>query len=125
MCCGQKRAELRTNPTQEVTRSVPRSIASNNQTPVVRAHALMPPATRNYAQTVPASNQLQTAHQQTVAPMPALQTWVSVRYTESSPVRVLGPITGRQYEFSGSHPVQPVHPGDAASLLSTRFFRRA
>lgn len=56
--------------------------------------------------------------------MSAPQTWVSVRYTENSAIRVRGPITGREYEFSGSHPVQSIDPRDAGSLLGTRFFRR-
>ena len=49
---------------------------------------------------------------------------VSLRYVEKSPVRVRGPVSGRQYDFSGSHPVQAVDPRDAALLLRTRFFQQ-
>jgi len=48
-----------------------------------------------------------------------------VRYLESSPIRVQGPVTGRLYEFSSQRPVQPVERGDADALTRTRFFRRA
>lgn len=50
---------------------------------------------------------------------------VNVSYLESSPIRVRGSVSGKYYEFSGSHPVQLVDARDAASLLGTRFFRRA
>lgn len=49
---------------------------------------------------------------------------VPLRYMESSPILVKGPITGRQYEFSEAHPIQSVHVGDAEALLQTRFFRK-
>jgi hypothetical protein len=50
---------------------------------------------------------------------------VSVRYLENSPTRVRGLVSGMCYEFSGSRAVQQVDARDAASLLNTRFFRRA
>ncbi len=50
---------------------------------------------------------------------------VSVRYLERSPIRVRGPVTGQQYEFSESRPVQSVDGRDASSLLQSRFFRRS
>lgn len=49
---------------------------------------------------------------------------VKLRYLENSPVRVRGPVTGRHYDFSASHPVQAVDPRDAAPLLRTRFFQQ-
>jgi hypothetical protein len=48
---------------------------------------------------------------------------VNLRYTESSPIRVCGPVTGRDYEFSGANPVQSVDARDADLLLRARFFR--
>jgi hypothetical protein len=48
-----------------------------------------------------------------------------VRYVEQSPIRVQGLQTGRSYEFSGTHSIQAVDARDAATLLATRFFRRA
>jgi hypothetical protein len=47
-----------------------------------------------------------------------------LRYSETSPVRVVGPVTGRNYAFSGSAPVQAVAAQDAEALVATRFFRR-
>ena len=49
---------------------------------------------------------------------------ISVRYLENSPIRVRGLVSGMNYEFSGSRPVQLVDARDAASLLNTLFFRR-
>lgn len=49
----------------------------------------------------------------------------SIRYLENSPVRVLGPVSGLSYVFSGAHPIQQVDSRDAPSLLSTRLFRSA
>ena len=49
---------------------------------------------------------------------------IEIRYVDHSRIRVRGPVTGRQYEFSESSRVQPVDPRDAASLLQSRFFRR-
>lgn len=53
------------------------------------------------------------------------QSSISIRYLETSPIRVRGLVSGMNYEFSGSHPVQQVDARDASSLLNTRFFRRA
>ena len=48
-----------------------------------------------------------------------------LRYTERSPVRVVGAASGRAYLFSAERPVQPVARADAQALLATRFFRLA
>jgi hypothetical protein len=50
---------------------------------------------------------------------------IKVRYMESSPVRVRGLVTGSTYLFSASDSAQEIDARDAASLLNTRFFRRA
>jgi hypothetical protein len=49
---------------------------------------------------------------------------VNLRYLEKSPILVRGPATGRQYDFSHTHPVRAVDARDADALLRTRFFRR-
>jgi hypothetical protein len=49
---------------------------------------------------------------------------VRLRYLERSPIRVRGPVSGRQYEFSAAAPMQAVDSRDAAQLLATRFFGR-
>ncbi len=65
------------------------------------------------------------APQQTVAPAQPPSFSVSLHYLENSPIRVRGPVTGRQYDFSGSHSVQAVDSQDAQALLRTRFFRQS
>jgi len=47
---------------------------------------------------------------------------VILRYLESSPIVVRGPVTGRRYEFSGRRCVQSVDERDAAVLLQMPFF---
>lgn len=49
---------------------------------------------------------------------------VTLRYVERAPIQMRGPVTGLQYEFSISHPIQTVDPRDAAALLRTRLFRQ-
>lgn len=50
---------------------------------------------------------------------------VRLRFLERARVRVRGPKTGVDYEFSSSEPVRAVHPGDAEALLRTGYFSRA
>lgn len=50
---------------------------------------------------------------------------ISLRCLAETPLRLLGPVTARPYEFSASRPVQPVDAADAMALLSSRLFRRA
>src|ERR1700722_6454863 len=110
MCCGNKRSQLQTSPAPRPLRNphIP-----FNQGRVVRPQLspAAPPALE-----VP-----------TVAPQVAVdqQDSIQIYYVETSPVRVQGLSTGRSYEFSGSLPVQSVDARDAASLLHTRYFRRA
>jgi len=53
------------------------------------------------------------------------QTPVSLRYVRIAPMRVVGEGSGRQYEFSGSRPIQAVDPRDLFQLLSMGYFSRA
>jgi len=50
---------------------------------------------------------------------------IHLRYTESSPILVRGPVTGKSYQFSAAQPLLPVDTRDAPALCETRFFRRA
>jgi hypothetical protein len=59
------------------------------------------------------------------APISASHSSINIRYLEKSPIRVRGLVTGLHYDFSDLHPIQAVDARDAASLLNTRFFRRA
>ena len=52
-------------------------------------------------------------------------TSVRLRFLERGRVRVRGPVTGMDYEFSGNEPVRAVDPSDAEALLRTRHFSRA
>jgi hypothetical protein len=95
MCCGQKRSALRSNPIQRTAPPVPQTVSSHSMDPS-RARVILPQS--------------------------GMQSSSGIRYLGSSPLRVRGPVTGRQYEFSGSHPVHSIDPRDAALLLRTRFF---
>jgi hypothetical protein len=48
---------------------------------------------------------------------------VRLRYLQTRPLLVRGPVTGRVYQFSGAHPEAGVDCRDAASLLQTNLFR--
>lgn len=50
---------------------------------------------------------------------------VTLRYIETSEIRVRGPMTGRLYDFSGNPPTQAVDPRDAGALARSGRFRRA
>jgi hypothetical protein len=78
---------------------------------------LAPAATPGHAQPV--------LNRQLLSPAQPVATAVTLRYLQSSPLRVQGPVTGRHYEFSAARPVQTVDPRDAEALVRTRCFRRA
>jgi len=99
MCCGQKRATM----TQE-----------NVKQTTLRSLSIATPA--------PAVNHL--TQKASVAQPPAGWSSVGLRYLERSPIRVRGPATGRQYEFSAVNSVLLVDARDAESLLNTRFFAK-
>jgi len=40
-------------------------------------------------------------------------------------MRLIGEVSGRQYEFSGSRPIQSIDPRDLFQLLSMGYFSRA
>jgi hypothetical protein len=103
MCCGQKRSALKSETTAGTTMA---------GLPVVRHIAIG--ISRSPAMAQP-SQKLARPHSP-----PA-----SLRYVDNSPIRVRGPVTGRQYQFSGSSPVQAVEPRDVAGLLATCLFRSA
>jgi hypothetical protein len=47
-----------------------------------------------------------------------------LHYGESVPIRLIGPITGRAYMFSGADPIQDVDVRDAAVLGRSELFLR-
>ncbi len=97
-CCGQKRADLKSAPSPTTTPAVTPPLPSSRQLPST--------GLQTQGWTVPAYSS------------------VTLQYLENSPIVVRGPVTGRQYEFSGARPVQSVDARDAEALLRTRFFRR-
>jgi hypothetical protein len=102
-CCGQKRAAFTSAPAAAVTRPSQNQPAATSQPPI--------------------PGQQVAAHTQSAQPLPANSS-VALRYTETSPILVRGPASGRHYQFSGSNPVQAVDGRDVAALLRTAFFRR-
>lgn len=102
-CCGDKRTTLMSTPAP-ATRPAP-------------------------TQPVPVARQLAVngghSPQQSVTGASPVNTGVVLRYLENSPILVRGPVSGHQYQFSGSHPDQIVDARDVESLLRTRFFRRS
>lgn len=80
---------------------------------------------RHLSQAAPSFNKSLAARLQ---PAPAraepIEAAVRMRYLAHAPVIVHGAITGKQYRFSGSEPVQEVDLRDVQALLPDRFFRR-
>jgi hypothetical protein len=58
------------------------------------------------------------------APAPPPPASVRVRFNHDRRVRVNGPVSGREYLFSGADPVQSVDARDADGLVDTGLFRR-
>lgn len=109
MCCGSRRRAM-----------------INTSTP-----AMAPSTTTLGPQTAPHSAHIPGDQAQNPAPRAAflsgrrLFASVILHYTEASAIRVRGPVTGRQYSFSGTPPAQAVDPRDAAVLTRSGLFRRA
>ncbi len=98
-CCGQKRAALKNDPLATLPRPSPLPMPATARPPLHGAAAA-----------------------------PEAQPWhpsVVLRYTETSPILVRGPVSGRQYPFSAMKPSQPVDARDVAGLVRTGFFRRS
>ena len=122
MCCGQKRTELRNNQTQWTTPSAPPYTAGNSRAQAVQTQSSAPAT----MQTVSSVNaQIRSVQPHAATAIATQHPSISVRYLENSPIRVHGLVSGGWYEFSGARAIQQVDARDAASLLNTRFFRRA
>ena len=125
MCCGQKRRELRSFPTTASFRNTTTGNPPNVQAQGTRMRvpATVPSGAGRVHSAVGmlAQGRPLPANLPDAGPRPT----TSLRYADTSPIRVRGAVTGMSYEFSGVRPVQQVDARDAASLLNTRFFRRA
>ena len=105
-CCGQGRAQLKA-----ATNAIPRQNARTTATP--------PPIES------PRARPIEQPKAAAATPSPArAHHEVALRYLAQSSVIVIGPISGRQYRFSGAAPIQRVARCDLASLLATGQFRR-
>jgi hypothetical protein len=112
---------LKNTHTTTVPQSTPQWVTGTRPAQSVRAQ----PSASQRIQTIStyqtAKRQRQSNGPQIAATAPSS---ISVRYLETSPIRVRGVVSGIDYQFSGSRAVQAVDARDASSLLSTRFFRR-
>ena len=50
---------------------------------------------------------------------------LNVRFKQSSPVLIRGPVTGRHFQFNGSTNTQAIDARDAAALIKTGYFQLA
>jgi hypothetical protein len=49
---------------------------------------------------------------------------VKLLYCGQSSAQIRGAVTGQLYQFSRPHPIQPVDPRDASSMMQTRMFKQ-
>ena len=115
MCCGQKRSALRRGQATATTAKVRPGMPTSVSRP-----ALISQPTPGVLQNVSAGFSKPASGAPHISTPPAS---VNLHYLENSPIRVRGPVTGRQYDFSGVRPVQAVDTRDASALLRKRFFR--
>jgi hypothetical protein len=127
MCCGQKRAALKSasspTPTPSMMQGVgnlPPSSTVHQATTRRGSYYPSPPATQDAYNTRPMPGTVQQAPRRAGSSY----SFVTLRYLENSPIVVRGLTTGKQYEFSSARPLQSVDARDAGPLLRTRFFRR-
>jgi hypothetical protein len=125
MCCGQKSTALPNSQSQVTTRTVAQYSSGNSQAQAVRTQQPSRLASPAVSPRPPVSTPSGSDQRRAPAPVSTSQSFINVRYLETSPIRVRGLVTGMSYEFSGAAPVQQVDARDASSLLNTRFFRRA
>jgi len=110
MCCGQKRSALRATLGPAAPPATSRRPANHS----------LAGAYIKAGQTA----QLPAGPWRTAATIQALHAPVNLRYLQNSAVRLRGSVTGREYDFSASHPAQSVDRRDAAGLLKTGLFRQ-
>ena len=103
-CCGQTRAELRSNGRQMESRTVMTPAPSGPRSDPPRVPVGPPPQP-------PRSSSGSLAV-------------VTLRYLARAPIMVQGAVTQRAYRFSGAQPLQQVARGDVEHLLASGFFRR-
>jgi hypothetical protein len=113
MCCGQSRRQYqagktssRINQRQTVARE-PVPVASSVQRQQASvSNPYIPHAQHSFTNTYTGGNE------------------VALQYLQTTSILVKGPISGRQYTFSGQKPNQTVDARDVEPLLKTGFFRK-
>jgi hypothetical protein len=106
MCCGSRRSAWRTqsiNGAQGQPAGAPRTVDTRP-----RAQPALPVTASSFRP----------------PPAPEHLPPVSLRYTETVPMRVWGAVTGRCYDFEDSETPQLVDPRDAAVLTRGGLFLR-
>ena len=106
-CCGQKRAEAQTSHAGwQSNATKPNRFASSDD--VTRMPSGSPPR--------PEASHLSP-------PLAPVGT-VPLRYLANASIVVRGPISHKEYRFSGREPVQRVARADVDHLVATGYFRR-
>jgi hypothetical protein len=88
--------------------------------PAIPATAVVPPATAT-----PRPSARPPTPDARPRPAPRAAPAILVHYIEKTHVTVIGPSSGRRYQFSPGAPFQLVLTQDAGALLQLRQFRRA
>jgi hypothetical protein len=120
MCCGQNRAAVKAALTPAANRNPAQSAPTSS--------GAYTPSMSGVTQRTSAGVASPSGARQQPAPATAhasARSVIHLRYSESSPIQVRGPVTGNRYQFSRAQPLQAVDARDASALLDTRFFRRA
>ncbi len=117
-CCGQKRTALRNTLAAVSPPAAARRPTDDAPTPRPTSPARAAPAPRPPAPTPSGARGVGGG----TAPTGAT---VLLRYSETSPIVVSGPVSRRPYRFTREDPVQRVDAQDADALLRTRFFTRS
>ncbi|HLK90048.1 MAG TPA: hypothetical protein VKZ18_09140, partial [Polyangia bacterium] len=86
--------------------------------------ALRPPAPRTSLATASSSPVAPVTPRQSRPPLPDGPA-ILVRYLAGAPVRIVGAVTGRHYEFRPAAPTRLVAREDAIALLASPSFRPA
>ena len=101
-CCGQKRTEI------------------NQSSWTAKTTTTVDPSSTNSAKHLVSQGSLR----QNQPPPGTPSASITLRYLQTAPILVRGPITGQAYRFSGPYPEQFVDARDVETLLQTRLFRR-
>jgi hypothetical protein len=92
--------------------------------PISRSAPSRPPTGHTALEAAPLAAESARAEQEIVAASGLPSAQVSLRYVRNAPLRVTGEVSGRQYEFSATRPIQAMDPQDLFQLLSMGYFNK-